>query len=89
LTSGHECYTLRRVAKVVPPLLSTVGRVPKALGLGRLKNLQPAEAMCRKQLSRSGDMIHVNIVKLAYFERVAHRISGVGRLGFSRAAGYE
>jgi hypothetical protein len=37
----HERCTVRCVAKVLAAPLYTVGRVLKALGLGRLKNLQP------------------------------------------------
>ena len=40
--------------------LSTVGRVLKALGLGRLKNLQPAEPVRRYQWAQPGDTIHVD-----------------------------
>jgi hypothetical protein len=39
----HERCTLRRIARVVAAPISTLGRVIKAMGLGRLKNLQPAE----------------------------------------------
>jgi len=39
----QERCTLRRVAKVLAAQLSTVGQVLKAIGLGRLKNLQPTE----------------------------------------------
>ena len=67
--------------------LSTVGRVLKALGLGRLKNLQPAEPVRRYQWAQPGDMIHVDTKQLARFERVGQRITGDRRLGSSR--GYE
>ena len=40
--------------------LSTVGRVLKALGLGRLKNLQPAEPVRRYQWAQPSDTIHVD-----------------------------
>jgi transposase len=56
----HERCTLRRVARVLAVPLSTVGRVLKALGLGRLKNLQPAEPVRRYQWAQPGDMIHVD-----------------------------
>ena len=84
----HERCTLRRVARVLAAPLSTVGRVLKALGLGRLKNLQPAEPVRRYQWARPGDMIHVDTKQLARFERVGHRITGDRRLGSSRGAGY-
>ena len=69
--------------------LSTVGRVLKAIGLGRLKNLQPAEPVRRYQWARPGDMIHVDTKQLARFERVGHWITGDRRLGCSRGAWYE
>ncbi len=53
----HERCTLRRVAKVLAAPLFTVGRVLKALCLGRLKNLQPAEPVRRYQWARPGEMI--------------------------------
>jgi hypothetical protein len=37
-----------------------VGRVLKALGLGRLRNLQPTEPVRRYQWAKPGDMIHVD-----------------------------
>ena len=85
----HERCTLRRVARVLAAPLCTVGRVLKALGLGRLKNLQPAEPVRRYQWARPGDMIHVDTKQLARFERVGHRIPGDRLLGCSRGAGYE
>jgi transposase InsO family protein len=85
----HERCTLRRVARVLSAPLSTVGRVLKALGLGRLRNLQPAEPVRRYQWAKPGDMIHVDTKQLARFERIGHRITGDRRLGSSRGAGYE
>jgi len=85
----HERCTLRRVARVLAAPLSTVGRVLKAIGLGRLTNLQPAEPVRRYQWAQPGDMIHVDTKQLARFERVGHRITGDRRLGSSRGAGYE
>jgi len=60
-----------------------------ALGLGRLKNLEPKVPVRRYQWERPGDMIHVDIKQLARFERVGHRITGDRRHGSSRGAGYE
>ena len=85
----HERCTRRRVARVLAPPLSTDGRVLKALGLGRLKNLKPAEPVRRYQWERPGDMIHVDTKQLARFERVGRRITGDRRQGSSRGAGYE
>ena len=85
----HQRCTLRRIAKAVGAPLSTVGRVMKALGLGRLRNLEPKVPVQRYQWEKPGDMIHVDTKQLARFERVGHRITGDRRQGTSRGAGYE
>ena len=77
----HERCTLRRIARLLALPLSTVGRSLKALGLGRLKHLQPPVPVRRYQWARPGDMIHVDIKQLARFDRVGHRITGDRRLG--------
>ena len=85
----HQRCTLRRIAKAVGAPLSTVGRAMKALGLGRLRNLDPKPPVQRYQWEKPGDMIHVDTKQLARFERVGHRITGDRRQGTSRGAGYE
>ena len=85
----HQRCTLRRIAKAVDAPLSTVGRVMKSLGLGRLRNLAPKPPVQRYQWEKPGDMIHVDTKQLARFERVGHRITGDRRQGCSRGAGYE
>ena len=57
----HQRCTLRRIARVLKAPLSTVGRVMNALGLGRLRNLEPKAPVRRYQWERPGDMIHVDI----------------------------
>jgi len=85
----HQRCTLRRIAKVLGAPLSTVGRVMKALGLGRLRNLDSKPPVHRYEWEKPGDMIHVDTKQLARFERVGHRITGDRRQGCSRGAGYE
>ena len=85
----HERCSLRRLAKVLVAPLSPVGRVLKAIGLGRLKNLQPAEPVRWYQWAQPGDVIHVDTTQLARFERVGHLITCDRWLGSSRGAGYE
>jgi len=85
----HERSTLRRIARLLALPLSTVGRTLKAMGLGRLKHLQPPVPVRRYQWAQPGDMIHVDIKQLARFDRVGHRITGDRRLGRSAGAGYE
>ena len=85
----HQRCTLRRIAKALKAPLSSVGRVMNALGLGRLRNLEPKKPVQRYQWERPGDMIHVDTKQLARFERVGHRITGDRRQGCSPGAGYE
>jgi transposase InsO family protein len=85
----HQRCTIRRIAKVVGSPLSTVARAMKALGLGRLRNLEPKPPVQRYQWEKPGDMIHVDTKQLARFKRVGHRITGDRRQGCSRGAGYE
>jgi len=88
-TLRYERCTMRRIAKDLTAPLSTVGRWLKAIGLGRLRNLEPKEPVRRYQWAQPGDMIHVDTKQLARFERVGHRITGDRRLGSSPGAGYE
>ena len=60
-----------------------------ALGLGRLKNLEPKVQVRPYQWQSTGDMIHVDTKQLARFKRVGHRITVDHRPGSSRGAGYE
>jgi transposase len=45
----HERCTLTRIARLLALPLSTIGRILKALGLGRLKNQQPPVPVRRYQ----------------------------------------
>jgi hypothetical protein len=56
----HQRCTLRRIARALKAPLSTVGRVMNALGLGRLRNMEPKVPVRRYQWKRPGDMIHVD-----------------------------
>jgi hypothetical protein len=85
----HERCTLRRIARLLAFPLSTVGRTLKAMGLGRLKHLQPPVPVWRYQWARPGHMIHLVIKQLAWFDRVGYRITGDRRLVRSSGAGYE
>jgi len=57
----HQRCTLRRIARLLAAPLSTVGRTLKAMGLGRLKDLQPPVPVRRYQWDQPVDMIHVDI----------------------------
>jgi len=85
----HQFCTFRHIARVLAATLSTVGRTLKAMGLGRLKDLQPPVPVHRYQWDLPDDMIHVDIKQLARFDRVGHRITADRLLGRSSGAGFE
>ncbi|WP_236550436.1 DDE-type integrase/transposase/recombinase [Cyanobium sp. Copco_Reservoir_LC18] len=85
----HQRCTLRRIARLLLVLISTLGRAMRRLGLSRLRNLDPKPPVQRYQRERHGDMIHVDIKLLARFDRRGHRIIGDPSKGSSPGAGYE
>ncbi len=44
---------------------STVAWVHNRLGLGRLRNLDPKPPVQRDEREHPGDLIHINVIKLA------------------------
>ena len=85
----HQRCTLRRIARLLLVPISTLGRAMRRLGLNRLRNLDPKPPVQRYQWERPGEMIHVDIKRLARFNRVGYRITGDPRKGSSPGAGYE
>jgi transposase InsO family protein len=67
---------------------STVASHLRRLGLGRLAALEPGEPARRYARARAGELVHLDIKKLARFNRVGHRITGDRRQG-SDGAGWE
>ena len=67
---------------------STVAAWLKRRGLGRLKSLDETAPVRRYQRQRPGELLHLDIKKLARFERIGHRITG-DRRGASEGAGYD
>lgn len=67
---------------------STVAGWLTRMGLGRLSSLDPKEPVRRYQRERPGELLHLDIKKLARFEGVGHRITG-NRRGASEGLGYD
>lgn len=67
---------------------STVASHLRRLGLGRLVALEPSEPARRYNRARAGELIHLDVKKLARFRRIGHRITGDRRHG-SDGAGWE
>nr|WP_255125414.1 integrase core domain-containing protein [Synechococcus lacustris] len=68
---------------------STVARTLSRLGLGRLRNLDPKAPVQRYEPETPGDLIHIDVKKLARFRRVGHRITGNRQQGRSTGVGYD
>ena len=67
---------------------STVADLLRRNGLGQLKMLDPKAPIVRYERDRPGDMVHLDIKKLARFDRPGHRVTG-DRSQESPGAGYE
>lgn len=80
--TGEEIATRLGLAR------STVAGWLTRMGLGRLSSLEPKEPVRRYQRERPGELLHLDIKKLARFEGVGHRITG-NRRGASEGLGYD
>ena len=58
----------------VPP--STIARLLRRAGLHRLAELEPARPDNRYEHARAGDLLHLDIKKLARFRQPGHRVTG-------------
>jgi transposase InsO family protein len=80
--------TAEEIAAKLQCARSTVAGWLKRRGLGRLKQLDGPAPVVRYQRQRPGELLHLDIKKLARFERMGHRITG-DRRGASEGAGYD
>jgi transposase InsO family protein len=67
---------------------STVASHLRRLGLARLAALELSEPARRYSRARAGELVHLDVKKLACFRRIGHRITGDRRQG-SEGAGRE
>jgi transposase InsO family protein len=65
-----------RIAAQLGMPRSTVGKVLRHLGLGRLSALEPKAPIVRYERENAGDLIHIDIKKLGRIERPGHRVTG-------------
>jgi len=87
---------LRRCRKTGPQIArelgmarSTVARVLRRAGLARLRDIDPPEPARRYERERPGEMLHMDVKKLARIAgRIGHRIHG-NRATRCRGAGWE
>ena len=69
-------WTQAAIADHFGMAMSTVGAVCRRHGVGRLRDLEPRPPVVRYQRERAGELIHLDIKKLARIERIGHRIHG-------------
>lgn len=67
---------------------STVSRILRREGLGRLRSLEPKEPVIRYERKRPGELLHLDTKKLGRIEGIGHRIHG-DRSVRSRGVGWE
>ena len=68
--------TAAKIAAVLHLARSTVARLLKREGIGRLRLLEPKPEPRSYEWPRPGDMLHVDVKKLARIGRPGHRIHG-------------
>jgi transposase InsO family protein len=64
------------IARQLGMPVSTVGKVLRRLGLGRLSALEAKPPARRYQRERPGELIHIDVKKLGRIEGIGHRITG-------------
>ena len=83
-----ERQTIRQIAVLAEVSPSTVARICRSQGLGRLRNLEPPPPPKRYERDHPGELIHIDIKRLGRFDRVGHRITRKRSFG-SKKQGFE
>ena len=84
----RQRWTGVEIAQALQLSASTVARLLRRHGLARLRQLEPPVPIQRYQWARPGDLLHLDVKKLARIGRVGHRITGERR-GQMRGLGWE
>ena len=79
--------TAAEIAETLVMPLATVSAILKRIGLGKRSRLEPLEPSNRYECSRAGELVHVDVKKLARFTRPGHRALGLEREGVRVAVG--
>lgn len=84
----RQRWTGAAIAQALQLSASTVARLLRRQGLGRLRQLEPPVPVQRYQWARPGDLLHLDVKKLGRIGRVGHRIHG-DRRSRVRGIGWE
>ena len=68
--------TYRQIAAQLPVAPSTIARLLRRAGLHRLADLAPAPPENRYEYAEPGQLLHLDIKKLARFRQPGHRVTG-------------
>jgi transposase InsO family protein len=79
---------MRGIAQVVGRSVATVSRVLAGLGLSSLKALDPKEPVVRYEREAPGELLHMDMKKLARIAAPGHRVTGDPR-DHTRRVGWE
>lgn len=80
--------TYRQIAQQLPVAPSTIARLLRRAGLHRLADLEPALPENRYEYAQPGQLLHLDIKKLARFRQPGHRMTD-DRTVNSRGIGWE
>ncbi|MDY4342207.1 leucine zipper domain-containing protein [Xanthomonas sp. LF07-6] len=80
--------TYRQIAGQLPVAPSTIARLLRRAGLHRLAELEPALPHNRYEYAQPGQLLHLDIKKLARFRQPGHRVTD-DRTVTSRGIGWE
>jgi len=74
-------FTAAEIAEILGMALSTVSLVLRRIGLGRLSRLEPIEPPNRYEMSRPGELVHVDVKKLGRIsvKGAGHRVMGASQ----------
>ena len=72
----RQRWTGHRIARTTGLSRATVSRILRRLHLNRIRDLEPAPEVVRYEHAAPGDLLHLDIKKLARIVRVGHRIHG-------------
>jgi transposase len=84
----RQRLTGQEIAESLGMAASTVSAVLRRAGLGRLRMLDPLEPPNRYERARPGELVHIDVKKLAVIIRPGHRVHGDRRTQV-RGAGWE
>jgi transposase InsO family protein len=69
-------FTAAEISQALRMPLSTVSVVLRRIGLGKLSRLEPPEPPNRYQRRHPGELVHIDVKKLARIDRAGHRVHG-------------